>query len=69
MAAGDTFDGKEVNTDVKLMIHMDSMEEALHTVSILAEGGTMISPLKPHARTRKKQVLKADIRRDVLWQT
>ena len=48
MAAGDTFDGKEVNTDVKLMIHMDSMEEALHTVSILAEGGTMISPLKPH---------------------
>lgn len=27
MAAGDTFDGKEVNTDVKLMVRMDSKEE------------------------------------------
>lgn len=48
MAAGDTFDGKEINTDVKLMIHMDSMEEALYTVSILADRGMVISPLKPH---------------------
>lgn len=48
MAGGDTFDGTGVNTDVKLMIHMDSKEEALHAVSVLAEGGSVISPLKPH---------------------
>ncbi len=50
MAAGDTFDGLEVNTDIKLMIHMDSKEEALHTVSVLAEGGTILSPLQPHPK-------------------
>lgn len=48
MAASDSFDGAGVNTDVKLMIYMDNMQEALHTVSILAEGGTVVSPLKPH---------------------
>ena len=48
MAAGDNFEGTSVNTDIKLMIHMGSKEEALHAVSILAEGGTVISPLKPH---------------------
>ena len=30
------------------MIHMDSEEEALHTISVLAEGGTVLSPLSPH---------------------
>lgn len=48
MAAGDIFDCAEVNTDIKLMIYMDSEEEALHTISVLAEGGTILSPLKPH---------------------
>ena len=48
MAAGDSFDSVEVNTDIKLMIHMDSKEEALHTVSVLAEGGAVLSPLQPH---------------------
>ncbi len=48
MAAGDSFDGAQVNTDIKLMIHMDSKAEALRTVSILAQGGTVLSPLKPH---------------------
>lgn len=48
MAAGDNFDAREVKTDIKLMIHMDSEEEALHAISVLAEGGTMLSPLKPH---------------------
>ncbi len=48
MAAGDSFDGTGVNTDIKLMIHMGSKEEALHAMSALAEGGTVISPLKPH---------------------
>lgn len=48
MAAGDTFDGVDVNTDIKLMIHMDSEAEALHTISVLAEGGNILSPLQPH---------------------
>lgn len=48
MAAGDTFDCTEVNTCIKLMIHMDSEEEALHTVSVLAEGGVVLSALQPH---------------------
>ncbi len=50
LAAGDTFDSKEVNTDIKLMINMDSEEEALHTISVLAEGGTILSPLQPHPK-------------------
>ncbi len=48
MSAGDSFDAAGANTDIKLMIHMDSEEEALHTVSVLAEGGTVLSPLQPH---------------------
>lgn len=50
MAAGDIFDGAGVNTGIKLMIHMDSQEAALHTISVLAEGGTVLSPLKPHPK-------------------
>lgn len=48
MAASDSFDSAEVNTDIKLLIHMNSMEEALRTVTVLAEGGTLLSPLEPH---------------------
>lgn len=48
MAAGDSFDCAEVNTDIKLMIHMDSEAEALHAISVLAEGGSILSSLKPH---------------------
>lgn len=47
MAASDGFTGTG-DSPVKLMIHMGSMNEALHAVSMLAEGGTVISPLKPH---------------------
>ncbi len=50
MAGGDSFNGGGVNTDIKLMIHMDSKEEALHTIAILAESGTVISPLQPHPK-------------------
>lgn len=50
MSAGDSFDKGEANTDIKLMVHMDSEEEALHTVSILSEGGHIISRLKPHPK-------------------
>lgn len=48
MAAGDTFDCAEVNTDIKLMIHMDSEAGALHAISVLAKGGSILSPLQPH---------------------
>ena len=48
MAAGDSFDNENINTSIKLMIHMESKKEALHTISVLANGGTIISPLQPH---------------------
>lgn len=48
MSAGDSFDCANVNTDIKLMVHMDSEAEALRTISVLAEGGTVLSPLAPH---------------------
>lgn len=48
MSGGDSFDGAQGNTGVKLMIHMDSMEQARHAVEVLAEGGCVISPMKPH---------------------
>ncbi len=37
-----------MNTDIKLMLHMASEAEALHTISVLSERGTVLSPLKPH---------------------
>lgn len=48
MAAGDAFNGTEINTDIKLMIHMDSEAEALCAISVLAQGGAVLSPLAPH---------------------
>lgn len=48
MAAGDTFDSVRENTAVKLMIHMDSKDDALRTVSVLSKEGTVISPLRSH---------------------
>ncbi len=48
MSGGDSFDTGEVNTDIKLMIHMDTQTKARHTISILAEGGTVVAPLQPH---------------------
>ena len=48
MAAGDTFDCAEVNTDIRLMVHLDSKEQALRTIAALAQGGTVLSPLQPH---------------------
>lgn len=48
MAAGDTFGRIDIDTGIKLMIHMESEEEALKAISVLAEGGTVLSPLHPH---------------------
>ncbi len=50
MAGGDSLDGAGVNTDISLMIHMDSEAEALHAISVLTEGGNILSPLKPHPK-------------------
>ncbi|MBQ2953975.1 MAG: VOC family protein [Clostridia bacterium] len=47
MAAGDSFSDTP-NGAVKLMIHMSGKQEALTAVAILAEGGVLLSPLKPH---------------------
>ena len=46
MAAGDN--AEIPNGAVKLMIHMGTQDEALHAIAILADGGTILSPLKPH---------------------
>lgn len=48
MAAGDSYKDSDVNATIKLMIHMDSKEDALHTISVLAKGGAIVSPLQPH---------------------
>lgn len=50
MSGGDIFKGTVVNTDIKLMVHMDTEEEAQRTISVLAEGGELLSPLKPHPK-------------------
>lgn len=50
MAAGDSFDSPAGNTSIRLMIHMERKEDALRAVEILAEGGTVLSPLKPHPK-------------------
>lgn len=47
MAAGDTED-ETPNTAIKLMIHMETEEEALKSIEILRNGGKVISELAPH---------------------
>lgn len=47
MAASDAMDGKPV-TGVKWMMHMDSLPQAQQAVNLLAEGGEVLSPLRPH---------------------
>lgn len=48
MSAGDSFDGEEIDPGIRLMVHLDSEAEALRTISILAQGGKVLSPLAPH---------------------
>ena len=48
MSASDACDPQGINTAIKLMIHMESKDDALHTMSVLAQGGSVISPLQPH---------------------
>lgn len=48
MAAGDNVDYIETAADVRLMIHLDSEEEALHAIALLREGGNVLSSLYQH---------------------
>lgn len=48
MAAGDNIDYIETAADIKLMVHLDSEEEAVHAIALLGEGGTVLSPLHVH---------------------
>ncbi len=48
MAAGDVFEGQCANGAVKLMIHMENMEQAKRAIAFLLEGGEAVSPLRPH---------------------
>lgn len=47
MAAGDT-ENETPNTAIKLMIHMETEQEALKSIEILKNGGKVISELAPH---------------------
>ena len=38
------------NSAVRLMIHLDSKEEALKALETLSEGGIVIAPLSPHPK-------------------
>lgn len=49
MSAGDNFDFAGKDMPIRLMVHMDSIEEAQHAIESLAQGGgTVLSPLHPH---------------------
>lgn len=48
MAAGDSADEQGENTAIKLMVHLQTMEAAQSAVKMLAQGGSILSPLKPH---------------------
>lgn len=49
MSAGDSFDFRGENSPIRLMVHMDSMEEARRAIDTLMQGGgAVLSPLRPH---------------------
>ena len=48
MAAGDLFEEQTTSLPLKLMVHIDSLPEAQSAIDLLADGGTVLSPLKPH---------------------
>lgn len=49
MGAGDNFDFCGESIPIRLMVHMDSLEEAQRAIGALAQGGgTVLSPLRPH---------------------
>ena len=48
MAAGDAPGHTGGNTDIKLMLHMGSQQQAQEASALLSEGGRVLSPLQPH---------------------
>lgn len=48
LAASDAFGQRQDQAGIKLMVHLDTMEEARKAVDILARGGACLSTLKPH---------------------
>lgn len=48
IAAGDTFEHAKDRLPLKLMVHMNSLQEAQSALALLADGGAILSPLKPH---------------------
>ena len=48
MAAGDNVDYIETAVDIRLMVHLDSEEEAVRVIALLGEGGSVLSPLHVH---------------------
>lgn len=50
MSAGDSFDQAGGSTSIRLMIHMQTKDQALQAIAVLAEGGQVVSPLKPHPK-------------------
>ncbi|MCI9225876.1 MAG: hypothetical protein HFE91_10480 [Acutalibacter sp.] len=49
MAGGDSSCSNSPNTDIKLMVHMESKPEAESAIAALLEGGgTVLWPLRPH---------------------
>ena len=48
MAAGDSFDCADMKSPVRFMVHKESKEDAVKTIGLLSEGGTVAVPLHPH---------------------
>ncbi len=50
MSAGDNPESTLPSETVKFMIHTTTLKEAETAISVLANGGNIVSPLKPHPK-------------------
>ena len=48
MAAGDSYGCADKESPIRLMVHKKSKEDAVQAIALLADGGTVITPLHPH---------------------
>lgn len=48
MSGGDTFDDAAKYKSTKLMVHMDTKDNALRCIDVLKKDGTVVSELLPH---------------------
>lgn len=51
MAAGNYVEASETAADIMLMVHVGSKEEALRVMTLLGEGGLILSPLREQQKT------------------